>query len=161
MTAPATTLELVVRVVGTPGPQGSKSYKGTRNGRAILVESSKKAKPWRRDVETACASAIKAWEASSPERVGMWFPLDGPLEFSGVFYLHKPGRPMNDDWPITYPDLSKLIRSTEDAMKLAGVMRDDARIVRFGTVEKRYADPGQPTGATIRVRAISEQGALL
>lgn len=153
--------ELLVHVLGTPAPAGSKTFKGMRNGHAILAESSKSVKPWRRDVEQAAGRAIRLWCASEPEREGMWLPLDGPILLDVIFMLRAPKTmPRGRTAPTTYPDLSKLIRSTEDALVRAEVMRDDARIVRL-TAEKRYAEPGQPTGARIRVAAMSSQGALI
>lgn len=119
-------------VYGSPAPQGSKSFKGmNRHGHAILAESSKKVKPWRQDVKAA-AEAV---------RVGP--PLDCPLIASMVFTVPKPlGAPKRKrTWPATKPDLSKLARSTEDALVDAGLIRDDSRIVEYSRLAKVY--PGE------------------
>ena len=120
---------IVIKVYGTPGPQGSKSFKGMRGGHAILLESSKKVKPWRQDVKAA-AEAVRAGAA----------PLDGPLRLRMVFTLPKPSSApkRRRTWPMRTPDLSKLARSTEDALTDAGIWKDDARVVEYELLAKRY-----------------------
>ncbi len=113
-------------VLGMPGPQGSKNFMGTNKaGRGILVESSKKVKPWRQDVKAA-AEAVADLEP--------WgYPLQGPLWVSMVFTMPKPARApkRRQTWPDKRPDLSKLARSTEDALVDAGLILDDSRIVEY------------------------------
>ena len=46
-----------LRVLGTPGPQGSKKATGRMGERVRLVESSKKVKPWRAQVTAAAYAA--------------------------------------------------------------------------------------------------------
>lgn len=127
---------LVIKVYGIPGPQGSKAFKGMRGGHAVLVESSKKVKPWREDVKAA-AEIVRAGRA----------PLDCPLRLTMVFTLPKPASApkRRQTWPMRTPDLSKLARSTEDALTQAGIWRDDARVVEYGLLAKRY--PGEGRGA--------------
>jgi Holliday junction resolvase RusA-like endonuclease len=135
-------LELVIDVLGIPAPQGSKAYKGLRNGKPILAESSKKVKPWRDAVERHARAAIA---------LAHWQPLDGPIELVVTFLMPR-GKTITRDWPTTYPDSSKLIRSTEDALVRAGVLVDDARIVHHD-VWKQYTT-GEP-GARVKVRSIA------
>lgn len=145
---PAGNLVFYIAVEGVPGPQGSKN---SYNGR--LVESSKKVKPWRNAV-------MKAAKAAMPDD---WEVLDGPLAAEIQFHLPRPkSAPKTIDIPaIRYPDVSKLVRATEDALTQAGVWADDARVVREVT-GKRYSiesdlhriyDPfvHRPAGATIKV----------
>jgi len=143
--------DLEVVAYGTPGPQGSKKAYARKGSRKItLVESSKKVKPWRRAV--ADAARLVAGDTFAP--------LSGPLVGSIVFSLARPKgvslarRPL----PWTRPDLSKLLRSTEDALDTdAGVIEDDARIVEYLRLAKVYAgDPSDPDalmqpGAVIRL----------
>lgn len=134
-----------VVVYGTPGPQGSKSFKGMRAGNAILAESSKKVKPWRKAVVEASVTAC----AGAAQFLGLdgWVALDGPLEVSMVFTLRKPlSAPKRvRTWPTKYPDVSKLCRSTEDALTSAGVWVDDARVVRYRELAKVF--PGEDASA--------------
>ena len=129
---------------GTPGPQGSKSYKGSRRTKAggmapILVESSKKVKPWREAVAEAATAAL--YRLAPVERLA--FPLAGPLRAEMVFTLQAPQRIPAErfvdgvPYPAAYPDTSKLVRSTEDA--LTGLIWvDDAQVVVYTLVAKYY-----------------------
>ncbi|MGC4886750.1 RusA family crossover junction endodeoxyribonuclease [Micromonospora sp. DT227] len=148
--APAVDRMLCLRVVvyGIPGPQGSKTPKGRnpKTGRIVMVESSKKVKPWRALVDAAARDAIHRM----PREQRMAFPLDGPLVGRMVFTMAKPtsapkGRQI---WPTTYPDASKLLRSTEDALKTAGALADDARLVDFDRLAKVF--PGEDPEALDR-----------
>lgn len=143
---------LVVRVFGTPAPQGSKSFKGMRGGKPILAESSKKVTPWRAAVVDAALQAVK---------VAGWVTLTGPVRLEVEFFLKPPvTMPKGRLGPTTYPDLSKLIRSTEDALTSAKVWLDDAQVVRE-VAGKFYAEPGQPAGARIRVSSMADQLAVV
>lgn len=126
-------IRIVVR--GLPAPQGSKSFKGMRGGKAILVESSAKVKPWREDVRHAAERYM-----AEAGRV----PLDEALCMRVVFTLPKPASApkRRTTYPMRTPDLSKLVRSTEDALTSAGVWRDDARVVETFAA-KRYPGEGQ------------------
>lgn len=129
---PASAPALCFDVHGLPGPQGSKAFKGIskKSGHAILVESSKKVKPWRARVEAAARAA---------QGEG-WVPLDGPILLVIEFYMPRPkGHPKTRrTLPSRIPDLSKLLRSTEDAMTYAGTYADDGRIVDH-VIRDRYA----------------------
>ena len=127
-------------VHGMPAPQGSKRFVGTtKTGRGLLVESSKKVKPWRQDV---LAAAIQA-----REQLGALCPLDGPLLVSMVFTLPKPASAPKKrrTWPDKKPDVSKLARSTEDAISDSGLWVDDARVVGYTRLAKVF--PGEDPDA--------------
>lgn len=128
-----------IEVYGTPAPQGSKSFKGMRGGRAVLVEASKKVKPWRADVKAAAEAAMRALGAS-------WEPMDGPLRLDVVFTLRKPlsAPKRTRTYPMRVPDLDKLLRSTDDALTDAGIWVDDARVVDCRALK---AYPGEAEGA--------------
>lgn len=132
-----------VTVYGSPAPQGSKSAKRNQHsGRIQLVESSKRVKPWREDVVGA-ALTVRG-------KVRGWRPLTGPLLAEMVFTIARPKthfgtgrnagtvRPSAPDLPVGPPDLSKLVRSTEDALTTAGIYRDDALLVRYRALAKHY-----------------------
>lgn len=141
-------------VYGTPAPQGSKKFVGTtKTGRGLLVESSKKVKPWRMDVKAA-AELVRDQHAAL-------MPLDGPLLVSMVFTLPKPASAPKKrrTWPDKKPDVSKLARSTEDALSDAGLWADDARVVEYTRLAKVFPgeDPDalQSPGVRISVRVMS------
>lgn len=121
-------MNLVFEVRGIPGAQGSKRHVG--NG--ILIESSKKVKPWRQDVKTAAEAALIAsdiWELG----------YRGPVVIELDFHFAHPrshfltsGNGLRRNVP-PYPgrgkgDADKLQRSTFDALKEAGVIADDSQI---------------------------------
>lgn len=130
-------------VYGSPAPQGSKSFKGIHGGHAVLAESSKKVKPWRMDVKAAAERWLDEQAAGQPRQR----PLDGPLVVSMVFTVPKPtsAPKRRQTWPDRKPDLSKLARSTEDAISDAGMWADDARVVEYARLAKVY--PGEDSDA--------------
>jgi crossover junction endodeoxyribonuclease RusA len=125
--------KLTIVVYGIPAPQGSKKFVGlAKSGRGILVESSKKVRPWRQDVKAAAIDARAGAE-----------PIDAPVRVRMVFTMPKPASApkRKRTFPCRMPDLSKLARSTEDALTEAGVWRDDARVVEYNRLAKVY--PGE------------------
>lgn len=141
-----------VRIVvyGSPAPQGSKKFVGVINGHGMMVESSKKVKPWRQDVKAA-ALEVRAGAA----------PLDGPLSVRMIFTVPKPASSPKRRrvFPMRKPDVSKLARSTEDALTDAGIWIDDARVVEYERLAKVF--PGEDRealescGVVIEIRVIT------
>ena len=123
-------------VYGCPAPQGSKKFVGhaKSTGRAILVESSKKVKPWREDVK----GAAEFYLASTGRA-----PIAGAVVAEMIFTVAKPksAPKTRRTYPSTKPDLSKLLRSTEDALSDAGIWGDDARVIRYSNLAKVF--PGE------------------
>jgi Holliday junction resolvase RusA-like endonuclease len=144
---------LTVVVHGRPAPQGSKRYAGHRlnaaSGRvsAVLVEQSKRVKPWRALVTTATTLAMR--------ETAHTVALDGPLEAEIVFTVLKPATApkRKRTWPITRHsgDVDKLIRSTFDGIADAQAVVDDSRIIRV-TATKAY--PGEHPDALDQPGAI-------
>ena len=129
----STSRVLIIDVDGIPGPQGSKSFRGfTKKGKPILTESSKKVKPWR---EAVADAAMKA-----RTEAGWLVPTDAPVMLNVTFYLPRPKSAPKTIRirPTKYPDASKLLRATEDALTTARVWRDDAQVYD-AYVRKRYA----------------------
>ncbi len=146
-------MSIRIVVYGSPAPQGSKSFKGlAKSGRAILTESSKKVRPWRQDVKLA-AKQVRA-ELGLPL-------LDEPLLVRMIFTLHKPtsAPKRRQVFPSKIPDLSKLVRSTEDALTDAGIWRDDALVIECAAA-KRYpgegADSLDAPGCVIEILTVAE-----
>lgn len=134
--------ELALTVYGLPAPQGSK----THVGHGILVESSKKCKPWREAVHWAAVE--------SKVRV------TGPVKVIMIFTVPKPrsASKRRRTWPDRRPDLDKLQRSTLDALVSAGVIEDDARVVAIRAAKvfpNECLDALDVPGARIRVQAVS------
>jgi len=146
-----TTIEL--RVYGMPAPQGSKAFKGMAGGHAILVESSKKVKPWRQDVKQAVV------DAGHPH-------ISGPVVVDMIFTLPKPksAPKRRVTYPATRPDLSKLVRSTEDALTDVGLWEDDSRVVRcfaYKVYPGEHCYALESPGAVIIVKALDGEDDVL
>lgn len=146
-TASASEIRLIVH--GAPAPQGSKRAVRTKNGKINLLESSAKVRPWREAVKQAALDVIG--------RNNDWKPWDAPILLDATFYFLRPqshyrsGRnahllkvnaPVR---PTSPPDLSKLVRSTEDALTEAGLWRDDSRVADL-YVSKVYVGDAQAVG---------------
>lgn len=154
---------LDIRVYGAPAPQGSKrAVVHKQSGKAVVMESSKRVKPWR---EAVTAAALATGAADRP-------PYDGPVIVTMVFSFERPKshflpantrrpspvlRPDAPPRPAGAPDLSKLLRSTEDALTHV-VLSDDARIVEFRRPRKVWVgeDPWalDRPGARILIEAL-------
>ena len=134
-------------VQGIPAPQGSKRFVGIHQGKGRMIESSKKVKPWREAVYWA---AIEA-----KQKAGMVEPMDGPLAVDFMFVL--PMAPIVKRLlPDRKPDISKLIRSTEDALVDAGLIADDARIVDVCAIKRYVKVYNERTGAQIALHLMEK-----
>lgn len=116
-------------VYGAPGPQGSKKHVG--NG--VMIESSKKVKPWRKAIVEAVMEQYPNFET-----------LEGPLTATIVFTMPKPkSAPKRKiTYPEKRPDVDKLLRSTFDGLTQAKVWGDDSQPVTVLT-GKRYPNEGE------------------
>lgn len=140
-------------VIGTPAPQGSKSFKGlSKSGRGILVESSKAVKPWREAVKYEAWAWVRRNQFLEPRAV-----IVGPVSLSLVFTMPRPKSAKVGALPDKKPDLSKLVRSTEDAITDAGLWEDDSRVVALSTCKLYVGDDGAMPlpGALISIRRAS------
>lgn len=139
---------------GTPAPQGSKRYVG----RGIMVESSKKVKPWREAVATFCRDAIQKhyWTGSKVDcallEITFGFPRPaghyGSGKNAGVVKASAPKYPSRGT-----ADLDKLVRATCDAITTAGGWIDD-RVVVGLRCSKVYTPAGAPLGARITIHHV-------
>ena len=134
------TSRLKVFVPGHPAPQGSKRHVG--NG--IMVESSKKVKPWRSDIRSALLN-----EQGDPRA-----RFDGAVSVHLNFVMPRPvSTPKRRTPPaVKKPDLDKLMRAVLDAIGSAGVWRDDSQVVTAMTT-KRLAEIDETPGCHITICA--------
>lgn len=150
------TRQVTITVFGTPAPQGSKRA-FIAGGRARVIESSHdRVKSWRQAVIDEVRSELT-----------LAGPLAGPLEAEMTFDIKRPkshyrtgknAHLLKDSapaYPSGMPDLSKLARSTEDALTEVGLWADDALVVRYARLEKRWADAPRLPGAVIVVRELT------
>lgn len=132
-------------VIGLPKPKGSKRA-FIRGGRAILVESSKGAKPWEQQVHWTAREVVKDLSL---------LPWSGPIKLRLEFRMPRvsdtPKRRTRVPHTRT-PDLDKLVRTTKDG--LTGVVWIDDKQVFVTVSYKRYAEIGEPSGCRIIVSRI-------
>lgn len=130
---------LTFTVYGKPAPAGSKRVVpagGKAGGRPIVVDDSKRSRPWKSEVTAAAREAIDGGEL-----------LAGPLTLTLDFYVTRPKghygargvRPSAPTFPTVKPDVLKLARAVEDALT-GQVYRDDAQVV-VENLTKRYGEP--------------------
>lgn len=154
---------ITIRVLGTPAPGGSKNAVALRrngryitqaNGRPIIkvFDASKHGPVWRESVAAYGRIAMAA--AGIPL-------LREMVIVESEMYIARPrshyrGKKnphvLRDDapaYPGSKPDLTKLWRSTEDA--LTGIVWEADEAIVGQRVVKRYADAEHAVGAVIRV----------
>ena len=127
-----------------PAPQGSKKYVGKhRDGRALLIETSKELKEWRHLVED---TAIMLDQDI----------MKGAISMSAVFILPRPKNHFNSKGELkhnapkyhtTRPDRDKLLRAIGDA--LTGVLYVDDSYIVSGPTDKRYCVGDELPGVLI------------
>ena len=135
-------------VPGRPAPQGSKTgFVNPKTGKVIMTPASKYTKPWR--------EAVKWIALEKYSNMEVW---QGPMQLEIVFYQVRPkghfGTGRNKGklktsarlYPTVSPNLTKLIRSTEDALTNI-IYQDDKQIVKT-IASKEYSDK---SGALITI----------
>ena len=132
-------------VPGTPKAQGSLRHVG--NGRLI---HGKGMVAWRTHVQFMLEQWTGTW-------FGGWVPLDVPVEVHAKFYLQRPKKPRLEH-AATGLDLDKTTRLVGDALEKSGVLKNDARIVKW-RAEKHWTHDieghdGHQPGVRIKVRKI-------
>ena len=130
---------------GTPRAQGSLRHVG--NGRLV---HGKGMVVWRNHVQFMLEQWTGTW-------FGGWVPLDEPVEVHAKFYLQRPKKPRLDH-AATGLDLDKLQRCVGDALERSGVLKNDARIIRW-RAEKHWTHDientdGHEPGVRLKVRKI-------
>jgi Holliday junction resolvase RusA-like endonuclease len=146
VTETSTVIEL--EISGIPAPKGSMTR--MPNG-AMLAATSKtgriKLAEWQRAVADAARRHLEAHPRS---------PLAEPLSISMLFRF-----PATKTDPYRYhhtvkPDIDKLERSTLDALKLGGLIADDALVCDIAS-KKRFAAGGQLVGCVVTIKPLGAE----
>jgi Holliday junction resolvase RusA-like endonuclease len=151
------------RVFGFPAPKGSVRAAGNRVipsgspvNRAAQVD-------WGGAVRAAALSAVEKMTGGAPLILFVGVPLFLTAEWfmpRPMGHFHKKGPLIGQikgtapRYPLSAPDTSKLLRSTEDWLNKL-VWDDDARVVRT-SMRKIYVDPGRE-GAWIKISQIEDK----
>jgi Holliday junction resolvase RusA-like endonuclease len=136
-----------IAVIGIPRPGGGKIGGFNRNtGKGFVRPDNPNTAIWRSDVQGA---ALRRY--SGPLLIG---PISMIYEFRFPRPKHhykangdlKPNAP---SLHINKPDMTKIIRSTEDA--LTGIVwKDDSQVCKRSEL-KRYVNPGELPGCTMHI----------
>lgn len=121
-----------VFVHGQPSPQGSKIGGRRKDGKFFTRPATRTERPWRHLMVNMMS---EKWTGS---------PMEGGLELTLAFALLRPKSvsPKKRPHPSTRPDGDKLERAVMDALKLAGVIREDGQIVSCQWLKEFRAVPG-------------------
>lgn len=144
-----------VFVPGLPAPQGSKTgfvnpklirFLGPfkvdpKSLRVVMVEHSKRVKPWREAIVATCREQRVERGIDTPVFVHVEFRFVKPKTVKRIYPTGNEG------------DIDKLLRSTYDGLVMAGVLTDDSLIVDGGQ-RMRYAEPWEEPGANIRIEVL-------
>lgn len=132
-------------IPGDPKAQGSMKHVG--KGRLIHEPEMVK---WRDHIIATCRQWVGTY-------FGMWEPIDAPVDVAVKFYLQRPAKP-GLERAATGLDLDKLQRCVGDALEKSGVLKNDARIVRWTNPEKDWTHDfpgdGNEPGVRLRVRRL-------
>ena len=131
-----TWLQFIVH--GDPAAQGSKRHVGG----GVMVESSKRLKPWREDVKQAILNLELTEPLRGPVAVELNFSIRRPKNHYGTGRNANTLKASAPAYSESIPDLDKLARAVLDAMEQAGLFRSDGQVAVL-TAQKRYGDkPG-------------------
>jgi Holliday junction resolvase RusA-like endonuclease len=131
-------------VFGTPAPGGSKKLVrvgGKRSGKVILLDDCARNKPWRERVAWAARGAYAGPPLACPLAVRFDFVVPRPRGHYGTGRNAGIVRDSAPLYPSVKPDITKLIRSSEDA--LTGILWIDDALIICQSATKSYGDtPG-------------------
>lgn len=146
VTGPDPTTEMVTfRAIGDPQPKGS--WKVIRGNMV----------PAGGEPQVAWDRAVRAEAEQAARHLAR--PLDGPLGLDVAFRFRMPASRKPSvlregwGWCAVPPDLDKLIRLVGDALKVAGAIRDDARICAIYASKYEVAEGW--IGADVRIRQLA------
>lgn len=129
-------------VPGIAAPGGSKrAFNHAKTGKVIVLDDCRRNRSWMNTVSDYASQAYRGPLLGGPLKMGLAFYFTRP---KGHYRTGKRSHLIRDSapsYPAVKPDLTKLIRSTEDALKSV-IFKDDAQIV-IQVATKGYAErPG-------------------
>ena len=143
-------------VPGRAAPGGSKrGFYSPKLKRVLMTPASKATKPWMAIVSAYAMEAMNAagQAVSNIQTVAMlvWieFLMERPKKHFRTGKHAGELRPDAQKWHTVKPDLTKLCRSTEDAM--SGIVWRDDSLIAMHNLQKRYANPNETPGAHVKV----------
>lgn len=143
-------MSVTITVKGSvPAPGGSKTMGFRKDGSAFFRPASKKTTPWRKDVAKAAAQQYSGPLLAGPVWMEYTFLFPRPKHHYGTGKNAATLKAKAPYWHTIKPDLTKIIRSTEDA--LTGIVLQDDCLVCSRNEEKRYCAEGEQPGVIITI----------
>lgn len=141
-------------VIGDPAAQGSKRMVRLKNGRTVLLEQSKKVKPWREAV------AVQAAKQKCPVYVGD-VAMYAIVRFARPANQFKANKELKASAPARPGklDCDKIARSICDA--LTGIAYADDRQVAVLAIQRVWCNQGELPGATIFLSNAPAEGRVI
>ncbi|MBX9937682.1 MAG: RusA family crossover junction endodeoxyribonuclease [Candidatus Obscuribacterales bacterium] len=119
----------------------------SKSGKMFVRDASPLTAIWRDQVAKAAKAQYTGELLTGPVLMFLDFRFARPKSHTKRYQPH---------WHITTPDLTKIIRSTEDS--LTGIVYKDDSQVCTRTESKRYCNPGEEPGVTIYLTEIDNNG---
>jgi len=146
---------LEFRVYGVPKPGGSKrAFQIPTTKRIVIVDACKKNKEWRKEVVDWLVKSGERRLLEGALRLECEFIMPRPKSHYGTgrnIHSLKKGAPKHH---LQKPDLTKLLRSTEDALT-GHLWKDDCQVVCHGEdMKKRWTNLNEQPGVIVRVEQI-------
>jgi len=160
-------MKLEFFVPGLPKPAGSKRAFAIKNRAGQLVmrpngypvisvtEDCETAKPWRKAVTEAARVAMVGREPfDCPVKLALYFVVPRPKNQFGSGRNAAVVKPSAPNWPAVKPDTTKLTRSVEDSLTVAGVWTDDSLVCQQ-FASKDYAKPHEKPGVYVTIEILA------
>jgi Holliday junction resolvase RusA-like endonuclease len=143
-------MSIVIEVRGIPRPGGGKIGGFNRKtGRTFVRPDNPRTAPWRADVVSAAALVHKGPLLTEPITMTYEFVFPRPRVHFGTGKNIDVLKSFAPKHHAIKPDLTKIIRSTEDA--LTGVIwKDDSQVYNRCAI-KRYCEPDECPGVKMTI----------
>lgn len=133
-----------IEVLGIPRPGGSKTAGRANNGRLFVRDANPNTSIWKEEVRKQAKQQYFGEMLTGPVEMFYEFRFERPKHHFRRNGELKATAPV---WHTNTPDLTKVIRSTEDAL-LGLIYKDDSQVAKRGDC-KRYCNGPEQPGVTI------------
>ncbi len=142
-----------IEVLGIPRPGGSKTPgQNKKTGKLFVRPSNPNTAVWRSEVTQAASLQYAGPLLSGPVKMTYEFLFPRPKKHFGTGKNAQKLKDAAPRWHVTKPDLTKIIRSTEDA--LTGIVWKDDCLVCKRLESKRYCYEGERPGVRLTIEEI-------
>ncbi len=148
---------ITFQVIGTPRPGGSKTgFYNKKLARVMMVDASgQKGKDWRTSVQAAAMEAYDGPLLQGAVRLYLHFLFSRPKSHYGTGRNASRLKPSAPQYHTQKPDLTKIVRSVEDA--LAGIVWKDDSQVTAGSPSKSWIGGADRSGVYVTITPLEER----